>query len=299
MKLLKLILTLALISTLFLPAAAGKRVDRKSMKELTDPNSPSYVPFPYPKTKEEIIADIKFYYVDLTSDVQSAFVGKQPLSESIPRNMFKQHGRSKYKTKESRLEVLTDLYNPGTPYRIGKIVKVKNYEDRIPDDYYWLIYVLDQEGDAVMRMSMLASGLGWDGSAIDKKRFSNGSKKDKDFLKRQLHIISGKEVKESFAEALGEIVADSKIVKLERIGFSGSLGDFTEPAWMIKLQGGADYYYKESTGTVFKVAKTISWKKVNGLRRHPKRDSKYFYNYVPDRLNDKFILLDPVPIKTK
>jgi hypothetical protein len=31
------------------------------MKELTDPTSPSYVPYPYPKNREEIIADFKYY----------------------------------------------------------------------------------------------------------------------------------------------------------------------------------------------------------------------------------------------
>jgi len=37
---------------------AEKRIKPKSMQELTDPSSPSFVPYPYPKTNEEIIADI-------------------------------------------------------------------------------------------------------------------------------------------------------------------------------------------------------------------------------------------------
>ena len=31
------------------------------MKELTDPRSPSYVPYPYPRKRAEIIADFKYY----------------------------------------------------------------------------------------------------------------------------------------------------------------------------------------------------------------------------------------------
>ena len=299
MKLLKIILISMLITSLFLPAVAAKRAARKSMKELTDLNSPSYVPFPYPKTRDELIADIKFYYVDLTADSKSAFVGGEPISLRIPRVMFKKHGKSGYKTMESRNHILTDMFNPDTKYSIGKILKVKNTDDRIPDDYYWLIYVMDQEGDAVMRITMMESGLGLAGDAIDKSTLTNASEKYKELIRRQMHVISAKEVKESFAAALGDIVADSKIIKLERLGFFGRMSDFTQPAWKITLKGGESYYYKESTGTVFRVAKTVSWK-AKGVedrhREHPGHDLivKYRRNYVPDRMNDKFILLEPV-----
>ncbi len=55
----KLITLLLLIGLISFPLVAGKRTARIPMKELTYRNSPSYVPFPYPKNRREILTDFK------------------------------------------------------------------------------------------------------------------------------------------------------------------------------------------------------------------------------------------------
>ncbi len=46
-----------LIILLFFPLAAEKRKARPPMQEFTNPKSPSFVPFPYPKNRKEINGD--------------------------------------------------------------------------------------------------------------------------------------------------------------------------------------------------------------------------------------------------
>ncbi len=61
MKCTKLIILLVLIGLISFPLAGEKRMARTPMKELTCRNSLSYVPFPYPKNRREILADFKYY----------------------------------------------------------------------------------------------------------------------------------------------------------------------------------------------------------------------------------------------
>ncbi|MCP4148504.1 MAG: hypothetical protein GY757_12230, partial [bacterium] len=61
MKCTKLITLLVLIALISFPLAGEKRMARTPMKELTCRNSLSYVPFPYPKNRREILADFKYY----------------------------------------------------------------------------------------------------------------------------------------------------------------------------------------------------------------------------------------------
>jgi hypothetical protein len=130
MKSLKIIAVFVLSFMVCFHVTAGNRKAKRSMKELTDKNSPSYVPHPYPKTRREIIENIKYYYIDIHV-TSSPSDGK------------------KYIYKDITLQ----LFNSNSRYKIGKIVKVKNRLESFASDYTWLIYVLDEEGDAVMRIA--------------------------------------------------------------------------------------------------------------------------------------------------
>jgi hypothetical protein len=278
MKIFKCIIISVLIIVLVLPASAAKRRKGESMVELTDPDSPSYVPFPYPKTRAELIADIKYYYVDLTENAESAFVGGMPLSKKISVDMFK----------------------PDTKYKIGKIVKVKNIIDFLPDDYYWLIYVMDQEGDAVMRISMQASGLGLSGCAIDKNEFSKYSEKRKQSQKRKLKVLEEKNIIKALTDALGDVVEEGKIKKIERLGLFGRIAGFTTPLWQIFMKSGTIYYYSERRDMVYCVTEKRSWEKdYRGFFPKPALDWKHPWDFIPDRINDKLILLKRIPKKNK
>ncbi len=294
----KILLITILIAALVLPVVAGKRKPGPSMKELTDPNSPSFVPFPYPKNRDELIADIKYYHCDLSEKSQTAFLGGLPLTKKIPADLFKQHPISDYATKKSRAKIIADMYKAGTNYKIGKIVKVKSLMDQVPGDYYWLVYVMDKEGDSVMRITMLASGLGMSASAIDKTDLNTAIPQKKEKLKRLLKVLAEKEVKTYFTTVLGPLADDSKIVKVERLSTFGRLGDFVEPIWRLTLTGGENYYYSELQHQVYREVKKIPWKSERGIQMPPRRSNGMPYRHrITDRFNDKFIVLEPIPWK--
>jgi hypothetical protein len=254
---------------------AEKRRPRKSMKELTNPNSPSYVPCPYPKNRKEIIRNIKYYYVDLTKDAKSFFIGGVPVSKRIT----------------------TDLFSPYPNYKIGKIVKVKNRSSKLPDDHTWLVYVMDAEDDAVMRIVVFASGLVYGGGAVDKNELINYPSSTRDKLKRLMKVKHETDVKKHLSESLGRHVDDHEIKKLERVGFFATIGDFQCPLWEFTMKDGTIYYYSEDRDIVYRVDKKLSWKKDKKGRRPAIRDFLSHRDYFPDTINDELVSLKPLPRK--
>ena len=273
MKALKIIILLLVILVLFLPSYSEKRAPRKSMKELTDPESPSYVPYPYPKTREEIIADIKYFYDDSSDSTKYSFVGGIPIDRRIYMSLF----------------------TPNSKYKFGEIVKVKNREASLPDDYTWLIYVMDLDGDAVMRIYLRASGLVMGSGAIDKNEFYKYPERTKKFQQRLLKVLKEKDVKKFLSQSLGFVVDDNQINKIERIGFDSTIGDYQTPLWEITMKDKTIYYYSEIRNTVYKISEKVSWEKNKwGLR--PDRNAMVPLNacYLPDTLNDELVVLEPL-----
>jgi hypothetical protein len=78
MKSLKCIALGFLIALLCFAAYAEKRKPRLKMKELTDPNSPNYVPYPYPKNRKEIIEDLKYHYGGRLSGMNAIYLSSKP-----------------------------------------------------------------------------------------------------------------------------------------------------------------------------------------------------------------------------
>jgi hypothetical protein len=276
MKLFKYSIIVILIFTLVLPAFAAKRRKGESLQELSDPNSPSYVPFPYPKNRAELIADIKYFHVDLGKKTKSAYVGGMPLSKRIAIDMFK----------------------IDTKYKIGKIMKVKNIVDWLPEDYYWLIYVMDHEGDAVMRITMQASGLAMQGGAIDKSEFSRYSEKMIQTIKKRLKVLEEKDIKKLLSDTLGKKAIEGKIKKIDRLGFLGRLAGFSTPLWQIHMKDGSIYYYSEKKDAVFTISEERAWKKdYRGFWTKPALDGENPFDFIPDKINDKLIILKRITKK--
>jgi hypothetical protein len=250
----------------------GKRPARKSMKELTTPGSPSYVPNPYPKTREEIIENIKYCYIDLTSGAKSAFIGGIPPSKKITAELFSSNSR----------------------YRIGKIIKVKNSSEKLPDNYTWLIYVLDEAGDTVMRIAQRASGLDLGSSTIDKSQFPKYTVRTRQIQTRLLKALDEKDIKIILSDALGEPVK-GKIKKIQQLTGYGKLLDFDFPMWEIKMKNGATYYYNELRDMVYSIDKKSPWKKGKYGRRWIREREFSNRNYIQDSINEQLIFLNPMP----
>ncbi|UCH94435.1 MAG: hypothetical protein JSV88_29765, partial [Candidatus Aminicenantes bacterium] len=123
---------------------AEKRVNPKPMKELTDPSSPSYVPYPYPKNRKEIIEDLKYAINKLFVDKKGIYVDENPLEKE---------------------DILVLLMEEKSAYKIGEIIKVKNRTYLKAHDYNWLILIIGDNGEIAARVSMTAEGLF--GAAVD------------------------------------------------------------------------------------------------------------------------------------
>lgn len=270
MRSLKIIVILFVILTLFFPVTAEKRKPRKSIKELSDPNSPSYVPYPYPKNRNELIADIKYFYVDVSGGAYSFYIGGTPIDKIIT----------------------SDLFSSSSTYKIGKIVKVKNRMSYLPDDYAWLIYVNDQEGDAVMRIMVRASGIVMGNWAIDKSEFPQLPERTRKAQKRMLKVLEEEDVKKILSEVLNDQLEDKDIKKIERVGYKSGIGDILTPSWKFTMKDGSVYYYSENRDMVYEIDERISWKKKDKLRP-PIRNKVTHCDYLPDTISDELLTLKP------
>lgn len=278
MKLLKTIIIFIIVITFCFPLIAEKRKPRKSMKELTDPNSPSYVPFPYPKNKKELIADMKYYFIDLSEGATTSHIdGGTPINDIITK----------------------DLFGPNPTYKFGKIVTVKNRASYFPDDYLWLVYVLDSEGDAVMRIVVKASGLVMEDFAIDKTRLQDYPEHTRQSLTRLMKVLDEKDVKNNLSGILGRQIEEKDIKKLDRMGFKSKVGDFLCPLWQFTLKDGSVYIYSEKRNMVYEIDKKITWKKMNKHVRPTIRDLVSHNDYLPDTISDELVTLKPVKKKKK
>ncbi len=197
-----------------------RQLERKKplpLKELQNPNSPSYVPFPYPTTREEIVADLKYAIKRLQSKKHAALGGYE--------------------------DILMKLLVPNPGINIAEIEKVMNRTLVIPDDYLFFIVIRDNEGLVVARASLVASGLFY-GSA-DYTHSPKGSTKslitDAEALKEILAFLN--------------VSAVRKIDRIFMADRLFAPYPFT-PAWEIEALDSSKYYLAEN-GRIYKLRNAI------------------------------------------
>ena len=109
----------------------------RSMTELSNPDSPSYVPVPYPQSREAIIVDLKFGLKRLySSDRDSQLI-----------------------YKEKKQGAFAGLIENEPEIMIEKIVRVKNRVAALPGDYTFLINLTDKNGNSTHRIDWTGRGL--------------------------------------------------------------------------------------------------------------------------------------------
>lgn len=256
-----------------------KRAKRKEMKELTNPDSPSYVPIPYPKDRKEIIADFRYYATKYSStDEKTAYIdgdGNKPIND----------------------QVLEDLFKPNSQYKIGKILKVRNRFSKSPDEYSWLIHILEKDGSVIMKAAMHESGLYIGDGVIREQDVFNASEKGRKRLKRARLFIDKKDIESILLERLGDSIKQSQLKKLELVVFPSPKADFTDPIWELELTDGRIYYYQQCDDILYSVEKRIPWKKsFEGTRQSPIALIGH-YDFLPDTVGDEIIVLKTVARK--
>ncbi len=276
MKHTKYIISFLIIILCTFPLIAEKRKARLPMKELTDPNSPSFVPIPYPKNRKEIFVDFKYYVK--TYCVEGKFIEKRIDNSPSTRKI-----------------VSRELLKPDSKYRFGEVIKVKNRREMSCDDYYWLIPIYDKKGDVVMRLEMLASGLFASAATLCKTSSPKMLKRQEKFRK----VLKEDDVREILFKALGNSANKNDIKSMERLASYPGLGDSLKPLWEITMNSGKIYYYSIVKNRVYDINKRVSWKKDKRggrpLSSSIVPDSRI--EYLTDTISDEIIFLKEVTEK--
>jgi hypothetical protein len=278
MKAMKYFTVLFLVLCLCQIAVAEKRVKQKPMKELTEPSSPSYVPFPYPKKRNEIVEDLKYAINILFVDKQGTYAAGD--------------------TPEIK-KILTQLSGEKSGYKVGNIIKVKNRSHRKAHDYSWLILIMGTNGDIEARVSITAEGL-FSCAAATKNAAVRLREKYPNSRRGPQFLITEQEVIHHLSEVIGRNIEMDEIKKMERVAFQSKLGYLLAPMWEIKTSMGKIYYYSVIKDTVYDIEKRITWKKnKNGFRRSLRELVPEKNDFVTDTVNDEILVLKALKKKDK
>lgn len=219
----KIFSILILLMIAFLPLQAQKKPPQTALKELTDPSSHNYVPYPYPETDFEIIEDFK-YGVDLH------------FSPRPGKHMTVIDGDL---SKEKRL---LGLLGKNPTLEVKKIIRVKDLVLTSPCFHFFLLQIEDKAGKIFAVGTLEDCGL-YAGVALYPDKIRHKPYKTK------------KQVKKILADALGHVEINS----MERIGVHSSLSTGQEaPLWRINTSEGTffvDYFYDD----VYKIVEEIPW----------------------------------------
>lgn len=270
MKIMKYITVLFLVLCLCQFSVAEKRVKPKPIKELTEPSSPSYVPLPYPKKRNEIIEDLKYAIKKLFVDKQGTYVAGD--------------------TPEIK-KLLIKLTEEKSVYKFGKIIKVKNRSHLKAHDYSWLILIIGESGDIAARISLTAEGLfscaaATKNAAVELRAKYPNSRRGPQF------IINEQEVINHLSKSINKNIEKDEIKKMERVAFQSTLGSLLSPMWEIKMSNGKVYYYSVIRDTVYDIEKRISWKKnKNGFRQSSREFVPDNSDFITDTVNDEILVL--------
>ncbi len=274
MKFMKFFIVLTLIIFLCIPVIGEKRKARRPMKELTDPSSPSYVPYPYAKKREKIIANLKYYITRPSMGRKKTFIdGEIPEIDLILENLF------------------GDQPN----YEIGEIIKVKNRIAACPNDYTWLILIMDQEGKVAARVAMHAEGLFSGTVATTEANTLKASPDIRARLRRTRPLKKKNDVHMRFNQSLNREISGEEIKKMERVVFISRLCDFLFPLWEIKLSNGKTYFYSTSKDTLYEVENKVPWGKTKkGSRESWRPLVPPGRNILFETLNDQLVILKKI-----
>ncbi len=275
----KYIVLLLLIIVFCLQLIGEERKKPISMKELTDPKSPSYVPYPYPKNRAEIIADFKYYCENFcgekNGDKESFIRGYEDITDKISLNLLEPHPE----------------------YQIGEIFKVKNRIAGFADEYTWLILVMNRNGQIAMRVALYASGLMIGGGAIGEQDIAAATPEERQRFARLMKAITDEDVKNILSKSIDRTFTGNEIKKMERVAYPSSIGSYLCPIQEIKMADGTIYYYSELQDMIYSIDKKITWKKNNQGYRPLASSLAPHWDYLPDMIDDELVILTRIPRK--
>ncbi|MBA7604727.1 hypothetical protein ES703_11853 [subsurface metagenome] len=236
----------------FLQGQASKKPLPYSLKVLTDPDSPSFVPFPYPKTDVEIIEDFKY-------GIKILFGSKEQIIAAFLRG------------DSDDVNLGRNLFGDNPSWKVARIIKVKDLIERSPNLHYFILPIVNKKGTRVAVGVLADCGL-WMGVECRSEGLKSKPYKTK------------KQVKELVRRTHGHFI---EINEMERVNIR-SLEPYSSifsPLWKVKTPLGilfVDYL----DDNVYQVELEIPC-----LNGPPLVDFMRHGNAVHDPLNDRMYLL--------
>jgi len=251
------------IATVAVYGNAVEREKSSEMKKSLDPKSEDYVPFPYPKTRAEIVADFK-HAVKKNHSPGWAWLPAGAVPNPLSKGHQPDYGEGLL------LKVLEE--NSGT--RVTGIEKVAKRTSAIAGDFLFQIVVQDREEHVVACWAMTARGEDFGGGLAAEGRFLPSPKTRALALKSFARVRKPGEVK-----------------TLERIFMGNLLAPYPfAPTWELVTGEGATYYLAPD-GTVYRLRKTLDHAARRGFSPE-KPPAGRADLVVHESRSDRFLFLD-------
>lgn len=236
---------------LFSPLLADKKVPPIPLSDLTNPGSPSYVPYPYPKTEFEIFEDFKYA-------IGIHFGARKEKLRSV---------LSAYKDDVNRQQIILGLLGDNPSLKIIDIIKVQDLIPTSPSRYIYLLPIADNNGEVVAFGQLNDSGL------LGGVAFFSQEVKFKPFR-------TEKQLEKILTQALGDI----GINRMERIRIHSTISTPGMPIWKISTSRGV--FFVDYDDNIYAIESETFWTtKVN----YP--DPEHKKALILDPLNDRVIFL--------
>ncbi|MFW9880783.1 MAG: hypothetical protein ACFFG0_47585 [Candidatus Thorarchaeota archaeon] len=262
-----------ILFTLSILIYSTERVPKVPMEQLTNPNSPSYVPIPYPKTDEEVIEDVKYI-----------------IKRMAPKKMQTVKAGTEVHPRE---EIMNELLKKNSKYKYGRVIKVKTRSRIFRHENAFLIEIIDEKKFVRGVVCLEASGL-WKGSGFSK------------YPLEPIKTIA--EVRDYISSRFGDHIRKSEILKMEMVlYFLSRFSKYSRPAWEIKTTKGSYllsnklnlYKYKEKISIRIllnpKYRLAATKESIVNIREEMKEFSrKHDHLVLMDTLNDELIGLERI-----
>ncbi|MCK4764459.1 MAG: hypothetical protein KAW12_19825 [Candidatus Aminicenantes bacterium] len=258
----KLLLLIPVVLTLGFFLHAEKKDPPLPLQELQNPKGPSYVPIPYPETREEIITDLKYIIKKLYT----------------PRKNSPSYG---YISRGDKL--LPGLLEDDPGVYIGKIVDVTN-KTTYRVKKFIVIDIHDKSGDVIARVGLEDSGL-----------FATALFPAENFSKYPLMSIA--EVKKFFVSSNISRLNKSNIESIEYEVYK--YGRVVSP--VLKIKTPDKIFYMDSRHSIFEIMEKGEFSSLRSFvsahsRIYYSADDKDISNriFLVDNHNNRFMRLQKV-----
>jgi len=239
-----------------------------TIEELCDPKSGNYVPFPYPLTREHVIADFKHW-------VRKTNSWAIDLSSRREKDIYDR--------------LLPELLKKDSTHRIGRVYKVYNQTHGIAYGYHYVLEVLDSRNGCWGRAAVSAQGLLMM-FGLNTGPMGTGPS------------LSPRKAREVFRQA-GCVKSGKAQGGLKRIGFNTLARNPICFAWRLKING-EEYYLQDSPveRKLYRVSSRRRW----CLDRKSNFEMAVFARSLPegdeiiiDSINDQVMVATPVQVDIK